>query len=147
MSRQIGSISPTPSSSRPMMVASPWTTMPDRVAVHVSGATRRVGAQMPQARRAAARGDGEPPPDEDAVERGHPRLALPVHRRERNVLRPLQIVDDLPRVEAPLRFHDAEKVWVRAGESPVDQRLQLPDLVLGLEHRRAREDSNLRPAD
>ena len=75
--------------------------------------------------------------DEDAVERGHPRLAALVHGRERDVLRSLQVADDLPGGQAPLRLDDVREMRVRPREGAIEQRLELPYLVLGLEHRLA----------
>ena len=89
---------------------------------------------MLEPRGAPAGRDGEAAVDEDAVERCHARLSLCVDGREGDVLRPLQVANDLARVEPPLRLDDREEVRVRARERAVEQRLELADLCLGLEH-------------
>ena len=106
----------------------------DVVADDVHGAAGGVGAQVAQSSRVSAGGDGEAAVDEHAVERRHPRLTALVDRRERDMLRSLQIGDDLTGAEAPLRLDDRGEVRVRAGERAVDQRLQPHHVVVGLVH-------------
>ena len=120
-----------------MIVARPWTTMPT-VAVQVRGAACRVGAQVVEAGTASG-GDGEPPSDEDAVERSDARGSPRAFTVAKATCFVPQVADDLPGVEAALRPAIAKR-RVRAGERPIHQCLELPDLVLRLEHRPSRPD-------
>jgi hypothetical protein len=62
-------------------------------------------------------------------------LSLGVDRGEGDVLRTLQVSNDLAGVEPPLRLDDPREVRVRTREGAVEQLLELADLFVGLEQR------------
>lgn len=74
-----------------MSVAVPWTV------------NLRLAPQVPDALGGAARPGMEAGTDEQPVERRHAGLALRSDRRQRHVLDPLELRDDLLRRQRPLR--------------------------------------------
>ena len=95
---------------------------------------------MTQARRFPARRDGESSVDEDTVERCHTRLASLVHGCERDVFRPLQVSHDLACVQTAFRLDDPSQMRVGTRERAIEERIELVNFRVGLEHGCALDD-------
>jgi len=72
--------------------------------------------------------------DEHPVERRDTRLTTFVDRRERDVLRSLEVPHELVGVQAALGLDDPRQMRVRARVGASEQCIELVDLGVGLEH-------------
>ncbi len=121
-----------------MIVARPCTTMPT-VSPSMCAALHAAFARRWRSRAALPPVDTVNRPWMNTPSSGATRGSITlVDRGERDVLRSLEVAHDLMCVQAALGLDDRRQMLVRMCVGSGEQRVELVDLTLGLEHRAAR---------